>query len=203
MHFVRSAALAALALAALAACQVDQSTGLDPSLGKNDATKALGDTVKVTFTVTTTAHTFNIGDHKIVFGNKLASICDLKSSYGPYEWDKPCTPAKSSVTITAKSWTNSRGQPMIDFQPRMRFVPTSDPTKGVVLHMKDKAAAADLVNKIIRFCVDPKSPSNCVNEERTDPSVKTFIDTNGFLVRRIKHFSGYNVAAREDTELWY
>ena len=198
----------AATLAALGACQLDGATGADPSLAKGSGSAGTADTVRATIklTVTSGSTNFNVGSHRIVFGAGLASICAPgKSSYGNTEWDKPCSPASTDVIITAKSWYDKYGHPQVDFSPALRFVPTSDPARMVVLSLKDKAEASRLVGRQILYC--PKFGSSkpyCVDESLVDPTVATLLDTNGFLVRRIKHFSGYNVAAREDdVELLY
>ena len=202
---LRLAVTAGASLVLLGACQTDRATGTDPALAKGSSGNSgsgSGDTTRmnIRLTVSSGSTNFNIGSHKIVFGAGLKSICSLKgTSYGTTEWDKPCTPATNDVVITAKSWYDAYGHPQVDFYPALRFVPTTDPSRMVRLYLKDKAEAARLVGRQILYCpVLAGVRPNCVDESLTDPTVATVLDTNGFLVRRIKHFSGYNVAARED-----
>jgi len=149
-----------------------------------------GDTAVTTFTVSPTkSGTYKIaGGHSITF--PAGSICNPKSTYGVTEWNKPCTPASTSVTITAKSWKQSNGRPRIDFSPRLRFVPT----KTVTLSMLDLGAALDLSSTIL-WC--PDGSTSCVDESQTDSTLTTLINKlTGVLSRRVKHFSGYAVATR-------
>jgi hypothetical protein len=136
---------------------------------------------------------FNIGDHKLFFPPN--SVCDpALSSYGPSEWDMPCTPISAPLTITAKTWTNESGHAQISFSPALRFVPSALPWQAVTLYLKDRYATA-ATNTIV-WCDDA---GVCVDESIADPTEATMDDpTNGFIYRRIKHFSGYNVAARAD-----
>src|SRR5690242_4735022 len=69
--------------------------------------------------------TIKLGDHSVYF--PANSICDLSSSYGADQWDQPCTPATQPITVTA-SWNSKYGHAYVDFEPSMRFVPTSDPS---------------------------------------------------------------------------
>jgi hypothetical protein len=205
---LRLAVLAGASTALLGACQADRAMGTDPVLAKGSSTTSgSGSTdttrVSIRLTVTSGTSTYVIGAHKIVFGAGLASICSpSKSSYGNTEWDKPCTAATSDVTIAAKSWYDAYGHPQVDFSPALRFVPTSDPARMVMLYLKDRAEASRLVGRQILYCLkftsSGKGNTSCVDESLVDPTLATYLDTNGFLVRRIKHFSGYNVAARDD-----
>jgi hypothetical protein len=127
------------------------------------------------------------GLHRIVFPPR--SICDpRRSSYGPSEWGKPCTPLARPITITARSWRDPRGHPHIDFSPALRFAPS----RAVMLYMADRSAASDRSSRIL-WC----GPNGrCMDEATNDPSALTWHDARGgFVYRRIKHFSGYNVAA--------
>jgi hypothetical protein len=124
------------------------------------------------------------------------TLCDPnKSSYGDDEWDKPCTLATSPLTESVKVWLDVHGHPQVDFSPDIRFVPTLDPTKYVSIQFADAAAAADPLYKIL-YCKKPKQNAQCIDESLIDPTLVTVRDPlTGHLERRIKHFSGYNVAA--------
>jgi hypothetical protein len=132
------------------------------------------------------------GVHKIVF--PAASICDpATSSYGPTEWDKPCTPAAQTVTITAKSYRDLLGRPVVEFSPALRFVPD----KQVVLYMNSAQLIEDPRAQIL-YCPDD---APCIDESRTDASLGTSRDGKTiFFSRRIKHFSGYMVGASRTDE---
>jgi hypothetical protein len=159
------------------------------------SSSTIGDTTVTSFTLNGNGGTWVIvaGEHKLTFGNGLSSICDpATSSYGPGEWDQPCTPATAPITVTAKVWTNGAGRAQVDFSPALRFVPGQQ----VTLYMYDKQVADGLLDARMYYCPTPGGP--CLNEAMSDPSVATHKNTAGFLYRRVKHFSGYNVAAREE-----
>jgi len=151
-----------------------------------------GDTSVQTFVVDPTKKTaISFGANsvnKVVF--TASSICDvLLSSYGPDQWEQPCLPQLLPVTITVKSWYDASGHPHSDFQPHMRFNPAADP---VVLTLKDKGGVQP--GLAILYCADVAS--TCVDESVTDASLVTYRDpNNGSYYRRVKHFSGYNIAS--------
>lgn len=128
------------------------------------------------------------GIHSVSF--PAGSVCDMSvSSYGPSEWDRPCTPATSKITISFRSWYDSDGEPMVEFQPALRFVPT----KTVTLQLKYKGTDAFVAHPTILYCADG-SPI-CIDESLTDATLVTQYSMNGHIVsRRIKHFSGYVVS---------
>ena len=137
-----------------------------------------------------------VGDHIVSFDAN--SICAINSTYGPTEWDKPCTVAKDTVKIHVKVMVDVDGRPRIDFEPKLRFAPGTD----VVLTIKDRKHA-EMYGAEVYWCPDgvallSKSSNGkaCLNEGLLDPSVRTQRDPqNGFLIRKVKHFSGYEVAA--------
>ena len=138
--------------------------------------------------------TFHIGDHKIEM--PAYSVCDpAVSTYGPTEWDQPCTALASPIVITAKSWLNADGHPQIDFSPSLRFVPTDDSKRVVKLFFRDRHASdALLASRLnIYWSAGPGLPG--VDEGLLDPSLKVFVNTSaGMVWRRIKHFSGFLVS---------
>ena len=116
------------------------------------------------------------------------AICDLSSSYGSTEWNKPCTALKGSVVITATVFYDSNDQPYIDFQPAMRFAPN----KEVMLFFKSgKNTTGNLL--VVKYC---NNVGVCVDESLNDASLKPFrIGNSSILGRRVKHFSGYVVGS--------
>jgi hypothetical protein len=98
--------------------------------------------------------------------------------------------------VNAKAWIGPNGKPRVDFDTHLRFVPTNNPTKYVVIQFADLQASLDPWFNIL-YC--PTATSECYNEANTDPSLLTGRNPlAGKLNRRIKHFSGYNVAAGEE-----
>jgi hypothetical protein len=175
--------------AALAACS-DMSVAPKEHSGPSLLLGLGSDTTVTSFTVyPDQAGTYVVGGvHQLKV--PAGAICDLAtSSYGVTEWDEPCDLESQPVTIVAKSWTDVLGHPQVDFSPSLRF----SPNVTVTLYMKDKKAAESAGLYQIDYCA---VSSVCIDESLTDPSVATKDDLpNGFLYRRIKHFSGYNIAA--------
>jgi hypothetical protein len=155
------------------------------------------DTFRFDMTIDPThSTTWDLGD-----GNSLriprGALCSVGSSYGPTEWDNSCTPAVSPVTIKVTLWTDANGHPRVDFVPNVRFAPSFDPREWVILTFADWAASLHPWFNIL-YC--PSATSACYNEALTDPSMATLRDPKtGKVTRRVKHFSGYNVAAGDET----
>lgn len=126
------------------------------------------------------------------------SLCDpTKSSYGIGEWDKPCSRATSPVTVAVRAWLDSQGHPRVDFTPNVRFVPSWDSRQWVRITFSDLQASLDLSFNIL-YCQNANG--HCQNEAKTDFTLVTLRDPiTHKLTRRIKHFSGYNVAAGDDS----
>jgi len=138
--------------------------------------------------------TLQFGDHSVYF--PAYSICDPASSgYGEDMWDSPCTPLQTPITIHA-TWSPKYGHASIDFQPALRFVPSSDPNQWVRITMKDYTPLDGTYNYPI-FWQRP-SDGLWVDESATDPTMAASKDLQGNTVtRRIKHFSTYWVGAGE------
>jgi hypothetical protein len=141
--------------------------------------------------------TYALGD-----GNTLTipahSLCDpATSTYGPTEWDKPCPLATSTVTVTFKGWLNRYNHPHVDFSPSMRFLTPPNGGGGwVSLNFADASAWSDSSTKIL-YCA---TATSCVDESATDFDVRTQKNGDVVVWRKIKHFSGYNVATGEACE---
>lgn len=134
-----------------------------------------------------------MGEHKVVF--PAGSICDpAVSSYGPTEWDMPCAPLTQPITVNADTMTVN-GHPYLRFSPDLRFVPSSDSKDWVMLYMKDPLAADPAQAASLRMLwVAPDG--SLVDETASDPTLATQVQGSSSLVyRRVKHFSGFFVAA--------
>ena len=127
------------------------------------------------------------GHHRISFA--AGAVCDpAVSTYGVTEWDQPCTPLTTPITITSKASWDESGRPRVDFSPALRFVPG----RAVTLYLRDKDAAGDST-AVIAWCDDAGA---CSAEAATDPSFETQRDQAlGIVYRSIKHFSGYMIQA--------
>lgn len=147
-----------------------------------------GSTYTSSFTVSATAATsFSDGVNTLNF--PAASVCDPAiSSYGPGEWDNPCTPISKDLTITVTA-TVTKGRVNLDFSPSVRFVPTK--TVTFTVRNDDIKTKGENGNWAVFF---RGNDGKLVDEAKNDASLITTLDrTNGVATRRIKHFTGYNV----------
>jgi hypothetical protein len=158
---------------------------------------AFTDTIRFSITIDPSRTTY----YYLGAGNSITfpqgSLCNpYKSTYGAGEWDKPCTIAYSPLTVNAKAWLDKKGNPRVDFDQHIRFAPSNDPSKWVVITFASLQASLDPFFNIL-YC--PNANSACHNEAKSDPSLITVRNPlTGKVTRRIKHFSGYNVAAGDE-----
>ncbi len=180
----------------------------------------VGDTTISVFVVGSAASnavSFALGNNsQISFPSAAASICDRgTSSYGPTTWDNACTASRSSVQITAKTWLNAQGNAESDFQPAMRFVPTT--TKPVMLTLQASPflalntttridfrtavgalvneGASDMMLKSTATITTSTTLSTSSTASTTDDMSRPADIVRLVVTRAIKHFSGYTVTA--------
>ena len=161
-------------------------------------TTTTADSIVVNLRITPTGGWYAIGKSGVYF--PPSSICDpATTSYGPTEWDQPCTPATGDVYVTART-TNDGVSSWIHFSPDLRFVPSEDRNAWVYLYMYSadvKAAPAEdqaSIAERYRIFWMPTGETVGIDEALTDPTVATqFHWTAGWVYRRVKHFSGYQV----------
>ena len=191
----RSARILTVALLGLtAACSdtapatapaASSATTLAPSERPAKITRFVGDTMVTTFTYSPlwgATETFVNGDRLVI---PAGAVCDpLTSGYGPSLWNTGCVPAVAPIPFVIKAWMQD-GHPRIQVWPDVRF----HPSKIVTLRMKDAAAAA-AVGAAIAWC--PTGGTTCVDEAKTDPSMQSYV-ADGYVFRRLKHFSGYHI----------
>lgn len=166
-----------------------------PSLSLSGKARRNGST---DFTVGPWGGVFLVGNHAVVF--PAHSICDPASSdYGEGQWDKSCAPLTSSIRVHAEVRTLN-GQSQVDFTPELRFVPSARPARWVWMVMytpEAKRAKGDLSRFSILY--SESLGATPVNDAASDATLRTYVDTrSGISFRRIKHFSGYVVAGREE-----
>jgi hypothetical protein len=137
----------------------------------------------------TTDATYIMGAQMVSFPRY--TICDpAVSGYGPSTWLNSCTKLTSPITITATTWTDSKGRPQIDFVNAIRFYRNNNGALPAI-YLRDPSAALSSWGR-----VDYCSGSGCINEATTDAALVTQRDpVTGYLFRLIRHFSGYNVWA--------
>jgi hypothetical protein len=88
------------------------------------------------------------------------------------------------VVITATTLVGPEGEPMVDFQPAMRF----QPNKEVMLFFKNKAAKNVAA---VKYC---DTSGACIDESLNNAALKPFLIGKDIVGRRLGHFSGYVVA---------
>lgn len=148
--------------------------------------------------VTPSGGWFSIGAHGVWF--PANSICDpALTSYGPTEWDKPCTTITQPLAIHAEI-REQGGLPYVVFTPDLRFAPAVnakgglDPKRFVNLYMALDEETKRSGSLEIQWVADSESAP--VSEADADPTMRTKRLFGGnVLYRRVKHFSGYLVAA--------
>jgi hypothetical protein len=157
----------------------------------------LPDSAAVDFVVGPMGGVFFTGNHAVVF--PAQSICDpATSSYGPGTWDAACSPLQTTLNVHAEV-RHANGVTSVDFTPSLRFVPSSSPTKWVWMFMyaPEAVGATDLSRFNILWASRLGGPT--VDEAMEDPSLRTYVDTfSGISLRRIKHFSGYQLGAERN-----
>ena len=190
--------------AALAACSENavapgsEAASAPTTIAGGGATAALTSQDTIRFSIT--IEPWHQTSYYLGSGNSLIfpahSLCDPdRSSYGVTEWDKPCVGTNQSVTVNAKAWLDGSGHARVDFDRHLRFVPSNNPAQWVVLSFADLQASLDPFFNIL-YC--PTATSGCFDEALSDPTLLTVRNpVTGKVTRRIKHFSGYNVAAGE------
>jgi len=116
------------------------------------------------------------------------AICDVAtSSYGMGTWNDTCAPQTEPMTITAVVRNAATDHPSVEFQPALRFSPSSQ--TWLYMAVTDQATLDN--TKVLFYC----NETGCMDESLTDTDLKSYVDTQNFMVfRRIKHFSGYVVA---------
>jgi hypothetical protein len=126
--------------------------------------------------------------HRVVI--PANSICKVGvSGYGAGTWDNTCTPETLPILFTLTTTVNSAGYSNLTVQPDVRF----SPSKQVMVFFKD-SAAANRAGMVIKYCHAANGAVGCTDEGKTDASLTTYRDPSlGYIYRRLKHFSGYNV----------
>lgn len=124
------------------------------------------------------------------------SICDpATSGYDTTLWDTPCTPLRTPMEVTVH-WSNRGGLAYARFSPELRFVPADQWSvfRWVILSLHDQKRIHDVEDYHILY--DAGGSTGWIDEATTDPTLHAWIDrpTNS-VSRRIKHFSGYMLAA--------
>lgn len=155
---------------------------------------AQGDSNTVVLTIDPNAsRTYAFGQNWIYF--PAHAICDpATSGYGPGYWDSPCTPLNQPMQVTVH-WSSRGGYAFAHFSPEIRFAPASarDTRNWVILSLHSQKKLHDLQAYNILYNVGEDS---WVDESTADPTLRAWLDPlHNSVSRRVKHFSGYMVAA--------
>lgn len=192
---VRMAALSAVAAFAVAcgespvAPAAARTGGLVPpsssSMAPSFSLSGTGNQSSITIDPTVTAF-YPVGPHSVYI--PAGSLCAQGTSYGVGEWDKECVSATEKLTMTV-SWGERDGRGTVEFHTDVRFKPTSDARKAVYLYMREQQLAMGKYSVLWR-----DGNGVWVDEGATDRSLRAFRVNGEWIGRRLKHFSGYNVA---------
>ena len=123
------------------------------------------------------------------------AVCDLATStYGVGTWNDACSHQTEPFTVTAVVRNAATDHPSVEFQPALRF----DPSTNVNLYLYVTDQATLDATKVMKYC----NATGCVDESLTDSELISNVDVeNKVVFRRIKHFSGYVVAEFSDNTL--
>jgi hypothetical protein len=139
------------------------------------------------------SRTYAFGENWIYFPAR--SICDPSTSgYGIGTWDAPCAALQRPVKVTVH-WSHKGGHAYARFSPQLRFVPADawNASRWVILSLHDHKRIRELDNYMILY---DAGSTGWIDESLTDKTLRAWIDPlHNSVVRRVKHFSGYMVAA--------
>lgn len=189
-------------LAALAsACSADlPSAPANGSLAPEAAALAKGGSLTrhdgvthTTFTITPdSTQIYKLSENAWVYIPAHAT-CTLDTPYGTGEWNNECERATTPITVNAVV-TVTNGIPSTTFFPDLRFAPAADGDymNWVFLGMKSKGKPTNDYEKYA-ILYRPTGSLALIDESIHDETLRAF-RYSGFVVRRLKHFSGYNVS---------
>lgn len=172
---------------------LDARGGIAPQLGGPNAVSDTENVLEITVDPNV-SRSYAFGQNWIYF--PAHSICDpATSGYSMDLWDAPCTAVGTPMTITVR-WSNKGGHAYARFSPELRFTPADarNISRWVILSLHDQKRLHDVDDYCILYDAGPSV--GWVNEALNDPTLHAWIDrpTNS-VSRRIKHFSGYMLAA--------
>jgi hypothetical protein len=161
--------------------------------GSGDAASLATDDNSITLRIDpNVSRTYAFGGNWIYFPAR--SICDpATSGYGPTLWDSPCTPLTQPIDVTVK-YSSKGGYSFATFSPELRFVPADARSvyRWVILSLHTQRKLHALDNYSILYCWN----DSWIDESLNDSTLRAWLDPlNNSVVRRVKHFSGYMLAA--------
>ena len=151
------------------------------------------DSSSADFVVTPTGGYFNLGPHGVYFPPN--AICDPESSgYGVEFWDKRCKTLRDDIQIHAEI-RYVDGKHIVDFTPSLRFKPSNRKSEWTYIYLRvgpGQSGTASYSQDDLNILWFPFMGAEGIDESIDDPTQRTFL-YSGYAVRRIKHFSGYQV----------
>ncbi|MBA3890074.1 MAG: hypothetical protein H0X64_06055 [Gemmatimonadaceae bacterium] len=129
---------------------------------------------------------YPVGPHWVYI--PAGALCAEGTSYGVGEWDKDCVSATEKLTMDV-SWGERDGRGIAEFHTDVRFKPTNEPLKAVYVYMQEQQLAMGKYAVLWR-----DATGVWVDEAKADKSLRAFRVNGVWVGRRLKHFSGYNVA---------
>lgn len=180
------------------AFDIDALQPLDSRGSASGGTYASTDDSVATLTIDpNVSRTYGFGLNWVYFPAR--AICDpTTSGYGVTLWDAPCTPLTSRIQVTVH-WSSRGGHAFAQFSPELRFAPADarSVARWVILSLHDSRRIHDVNQYSILY--SGKDTGGWIDESLTDPTLRAWIDPlRNSVVRRVKHFSGYMVAAAYD-----
>lgn len=191
--------MSAAAIAALAGCSADMPSApvaaSSPELAAPSFARGSngGGASEVTLRVNTQESRFySLGNRSWVY-IPAGAICEAGSGYGPEFWDLPCTAATGSIDIPVRLMTDN-GHPTAEFGYDVRFAPAPSNhwSHWVILGLKVQGNLNTQLGYGILY--RPTGSETWIDESVEDPRLKAFRVPGNVIARRLKHFSGYNVA---------
>jgi len=156
-----------------------------------------------TISLTAAGGTYSIGNGLFTIKIPSNAVCDpAVSSYGDGTWDSPCTTLASgqAVGVTVTYGFTSSNVPVLDVSPGIRFNPNSVVTLGTNAYASSITTNASYYSSYPQalhyfgMYYTPDLGTTAFTDAGKDNSLITHVNlSTGFVWRRVKHFSGYNI----------
>lgn len=152
--------------------------------------------------LTANGGTYNIGDGIYTLSVPANGVCVLGSTYGPTEWEAPCDTLGDRESIVVRATIGfANGGPVIDFAPSLRFNPKAQVTLSTTIYAQQLVPYQDYytnnpwaLRSFGMYYTSDFGVSGS-NDAAFDTTVVTHVNLRtGVVWRRVKHFSGYNIA---------
>lgn len=185
---VRMAALSALAALAAACGESPTAPGAQfpggPALPEGPS-HSTSSTYSASITIDPAkSATYWFGEHKVYI--PAGAVC-ADGGYGPTVWENDCTPKTSPTTMTVTYTSGST--PSASFGTDVRFRPAAG---WVVLRMKVYGPLDERLKYGVLYT--PTGTTQQIDESLSDARLRAWRSSGNYIARKMRHFSGYNVA---------